>query len=1453
MAMIAFKIKFSFVIALGIFGTALVVSRSQIDIDREFPGSVILDSALHGPIAIVGNAALDAFCAGNGTTGASWATAHVIKNMEIDASSGNSGMSITDVNRFLVIQNCTVFNAGPAGVGAGILLVNCTDTNITGCRVYSNGGYGVRVQASTNVFVKSSQIHHNQQNVYLSGSTGIQVRDNSIHHCGTAYDNASVYLGVSSMCTIQNNTIATGTVGILLDNSGHNMVIKNSVMNTSAYSITLDQGDTFNSIANNSVISNLGFGITGNFASNNTIDYNDIRNNVYIGLYFFSSDDNNCTGNNVTSNQDDGVTLESAYRNRFCANMITGNTGNGVYIWSTNYNVFDGNTISSNGQDGAYIAGSPVVQANSNEILNNDIAGNAGRGVELISANYNLIQGNTISGNNYGYFSQGSNTRYNTVCLNNFLGNTGAEAYDMASSTPNYFDNGTRGNYWINYQTRFPAAINNGTVWNTPYAIDGTSPAQDNYPLAVKYHVTPVADFTANRTSIITGWAVQFNFTGMMTLRTMSYQWSFGDGTANATAKDPVHVFNSPGYFTITLTASDSSGAASVWQRASYIYVQNDIPASAEFYGSPRKILVNNYVWFNFNGTGNGPLSYQWSFGDATGNETWGFPSHYYYTAGNFTVTLTIVDMDGDASIVRKVSYVEVLTDLPVSASFTANATTIDERESVQFNFTGNPGNAPTLYSWNFGDGGVSSLMNPVHKYTTAGTRTVTLTVSDWDGDTNTYQATNYITVTDLVPLVTFGANTTSTNAGAFVQFTFTGTTWNDPVTYQWSFDDGTANATVQDPVHQFNAGGNFTITLTVVDDENNFIKLAKPGYVFVVGPPLSNYTMVTGYPYDWIPATGGIRCGFTMESDATNQFFLPFTFTYYDHVFNYIDVCTNGFISFDPYITGSNTAFPTSSYRFMIAPFWEDLFIFFFGGVYVANLTSPDRVVILYEEVYTDATEYVGNFEVVLYQNGDIAFNYDNLGYASDYTCGLNYGLNMSYFTSFTGLNASINDYSLLFTTNGVFSTHPADQVALQNAPGVNITWRLTTTNGAGDYRVLRNGSVVRDWQDWPGINADIVIPVSTTALGRWDYTIEYEDSLNNTGTPDTVTIIVNDIPVASSPVVDSNRVAANDTVSIRWTITDSVGGTGTYTVRINGSSYTTQSWQSGTQFNVLIDTGRGLGIFNYTLEFNDVHGTSGSPNFIVITIVNAPRSTHPEDLEVYMNALNVTITWCLIDVTGPGTYRILRNNSLVVDWQAWVNNTDITIPVNTSIGLGIWNYTIQFNNSAGIGNQDTVLVSVIEPANQNPLLEFLTKYWYLLVAGAAGFAIIVGVVVSRKRSKASSRRSSMVVSSPEKKVSLAYQPMPEKSFPVTQAVSSTPAVLAVPAKFYCQRCSKYYEVPNPDFSRWYTCTDCSQLLAYIKSCPSCNQPLMLTRDDFKARAGTTIQCSSCGTSISL
>jgi uncharacterized secreted protein with C-terminal beta-propeller domain len=79
-----------------------------------------------------------------------------------------------------------------------------------------------------------------------------------------------------------------------------------------------------------------------------------------------------------------------------------------------------------------------------------------------------------------------------------------------------------------------------------------------------------VADFSSNITTGIVPLVVQFvdYSTGSPT----GWEWSWGDLTANDTVRNPVHVFNAPGLYTVTLTVTNP-GYSNTTQKTGYINV----------------------------------------------------------------------------------------------------------------------------------------------------------------------------------------------------------------------------------------------------------------------------------------------------------------------------------------------------------------------------------------------------------------------------------------------------------------------------------------------------------------------------------------------------------------------------------------------------------------------------------------------------------------------------------------------------------------------------------------------------------------------------------------------------------------------------------------------------------------------------------------------------------------
>jgi len=86
----------------------------------------------------------------------------------------------------------------------------------------------------------------------------------------------------------------------------------------------------------------------------------------------------------------------------------------------------------------------------------------------------------------------------------------------------------------------------------------------------------------------------------------------------------------------------------------------------------------------------------------------------------------------------------------------------------------------------------------------------------DLAGDDDAYvTAINMNSLPD-APVCSFTANTTNATAPCTVMFTDTST--NTPTAWNWSFGDGSLSG-IQNPIHNYTAAGNYTVSLTVSND----------------------------------------------------------------------------------------------------------------------------------------------------------------------------------------------------------------------------------------------------------------------------------------------------------------------------------------------------------------------------------------------------------------------------------------------------------------------------------------------------------------------------------------------------------------------------------------------------------------------------------------------------------
>ena len=217
-----------------------------------------------------------------------------------------------------------------------------------------------------------------------------------------------------------------------------------------------------------------------------------------------------------------------------------------------------------------------------------------------------------------------------------------------------------------------------------------------------------------------------------------------------------------------------------------------------------------------------------------------------YCNTSNITLSNGVLSDNTATEIVATWTGDSVHVNTALDAQFTASP--LEGVAGVtQFTFTDGTsgGTPPYTYKWDFDNNGTvdSTAASPVHIYASAGTYTVSLTVKDSIGGSNTETKVGYIAV--YVPLhANLSASPLEGIAGV-TQFTFTGGTTGGkaPYTYQWDFDNnGTVDSTAASPAHIYASAGTYTVSLTVKDSlPTNSDAEIKAGYITTYNPGDAN------------------------------------------------------------------------------------------------------------------------------------------------------------------------------------------------------------------------------------------------------------------------------------------------------------------------------------------------------------------------------------------------------------------------------------------------------------------------------------------------------------------------------------------------------------------------------------------------------------------------------------
>lgn len=240
--------------------------------------------------------------------------------------------------------------------------------------------------------------------------------------------------------------------------------------------------------------------------------------------------------------------------------------------------------------------------------------------------------------------------------------------------------------------------------------------------------------------------------------------------------------------------------------------------------------ILNNNVCYNTPiqfedtskvNTGNSIVKWEWLWGDGqtVSNQQGGTVNHTYTGPGNYYVTLKVTDAAGCVlSSSQTSTYAKVNGP---KAAFTASNTVIPFNTTVYFyNNTNDYSNYRATYTWDFGDGGQSTLNSPQHTFTTPGKYPVKLTATDpVTGCSSEYSIT--ITVNSWLSYT----RTLIGQSNCLPMLVNFSVPFSNIDSIRWNFGDGQTAGNMRNTTHVYDKPGKYYIILTAKDPSGQILR----------------------------------------------------------------------------------------------------------------------------------------------------------------------------------------------------------------------------------------------------------------------------------------------------------------------------------------------------------------------------------------------------------------------------------------------------------------------------------------------------------------------------------------------------------------------------------------------------------------------------------------------------
>jgi len=530
--------------------------------------------------------------------------------------------------------------------------------------------------------------------------------------------------------------------------------------------------------------------------------------------------------------------------------IINGN-GNEVIIISANWVNISGFTfINSGGYPGApniRNAGIKLWQSDNCTIRDNKCAMNQ-VGIYLYNSNSNTISDNRIVNNSdYGvkidtYTVQINQSNRNRIFKNIFINNNHGEVqgYDRLSNNiwNNTYD---RGNYWCDYESRYPNASKTDFKWNTPYKIDSHTsvnhsscdfhPRTEEFVYDKKFPISiPGSDITIKQHEIAF-------FNGSHShddYGIINYTWWFrcNDTKYHMYGPTPSFRFHIAGSYTVWLMVTNEH-----WDSSSNYLCVCVLDIEPPHPNAGPDEMINQSVCFTFDSNeswdNTGIVNYTWIFSlNNTNIFLYGkSPNFTFNLPGRYNITLNATDVEGNWATDTMIL---IVLDSTRPTALAGHDIHLDQHMNSDFNASGSYDNIAIMnYTWSFQYRNKHILlfdMAASFRFHDAGKYVITLNVTDAEGNWDT--DTLNVTVLDITPPKANAVPDITINQSDTVEFFFhQHSTDNVGIeNWMWIFEyNGTQEILSHSiimsslPLFKFEIPGIYTVTMNVTDEVGNW------------------------------------------------------------------------------------------------------------------------------------------------------------------------------------------------------------------------------------------------------------------------------------------------------------------------------------------------------------------------------------------------------------------------------------------------------------------------------------------------------------------------------------------------------------------------------------------------------------------------------------------------------